>query len=349
MRIDNLTSGPVDRSRPSILTYKMVRGELSGLLFTNSTTFHEKDSLTVKLRHSGGMMTIVDRVSLLLLAELTDLKNGLTTTGTADYEGDADKSGNDTSDGGYVSVNQGKHFYQNALYVTLGHITLTGREELEIIVESAQQSAVTAGVNGGAFPQGVVKISAVKLKSRVETILTYDVSSDLEAQQSGIREIYLVGKNNVSLFNRVQNGTLYTLPVCQDITVKLGVDGDDSENDLESYSAMTAIFGQSTYASGSLIRVFQDLESLPASVYIKVFGADKGNAEILYIRETVVPHMVGQGLIAAVETEQKRVEQLESNDPEKARALVQAGVIAPSATLAAAKDNFVPAVATPTK
>ena len=112
-----------------------------------------------------------------------------------------------------------------------------------------------------------------------------------------MREIYLVGVNNVSFFKNAVAGAIYGVPQCADITVKLGVDGDDSENDLESYAAMTAITGQLSYQPSGLIRVFQDLESLPASVYIKVFGSDKAGAEILYIRETTVPHMVGQSIL----------------------------------------------------
>ena len=347
MRIDNLTTGSVDRSRPTQVQYKMVRGELTALLITNSTTFHWKDQITVKLRHSGGLLTVVDRVSAFLLATLTDLKQGMPTTGTPNYVGTAD--GEDNDDGGYVQINQGVKFFQNAILLPLGHITLTGKEELEIIVESAQQTVFDPTINGGVAPTGVVKISSVKNKSRVDTILCYDQSADLEATQSSVREIYLVGVNNVSFFKNAVAGAIYGVPQCADITVKLGVDGDDSENDLESYAAMTAITGQLSYQPSGLIRVFQDLESLPASVYIKVFGSDKAGAEILYIRETTVPHMVGQSILKGVDTEQKRIEVLEANEPDKARALQQAGVIAASADLAKAKDNFVPAVATPTK
>lgn len=347
MRIDLLKTQSIDRAVSGNVQYQAIRGRFSDLLLINETTWHYKDVITIVLRHEGGKTTIVDRVSALVLATLCDLKRGMTTTGSPDYPGDANGDNNDNN--GYVRVNQGVRFYENAFLLPLGHITLTGSQVLEITIETASMPR-QANPAGGTFdqPKGLVKISTVQYKARVDTLITYDMSRDLEAQQAGIREVYLVGRNNVSMFIN-STDTTYGVPLPMDIQVKIAVDGEDSENSLDSYSAMTAITGQLSAMPSNLIRVFQDLESLPASVYVKVYGEDAAAAELLYLRETSIPHLSGASISTALESETKRVEQLEQNDPARAKQLVQAGVIAPSDTLKKLADNFVPAVQAPTK
>jgi hypothetical protein len=351
MRLDLLKTANVDRSTDSSTQYQMVRGRLTDLLLINTTTWHYKDKITIKLRHEGGLRTIVDRVSALVLAQLCDLKQGMTTTGSPNYIGTPD--GNNNENNGLIVVNQGIRFYLNAFTLPLGHITLNGSAQLEITIDSARMDQQTdAAGKAVAQPVGQIKISAIERKTVTDFLLCYDVSNDLEAQQSQIREIYLVGKNNVSFFKdgtTQQNATTYGLPVAKDITIKLGVDGEDSENDIEAYGALTAITGQLTYQPNNIIRLFQDLESLPASVYVKVYGDNASDSAILYIREDQIPHMVAASIYTAVDKEQRRIEVLEQNEPEKARALIQSGKIASSAALAAAKDDFVPAIGVPSK
>ena len=340
MRLDLLKTGDCDRSKAGTTYYAMVRGSLSSLLLINTATWHFKDTITIKLRHEGGLMTIVDRVSALRLAILCDLKQGMPTTGTPDYVGAADGSNDDN--GGYVQINAGVKFYENAFELPLGHISLSGAQQLEITVDTAAGAADS----NGKYATGTVQISSVQRKTRLDTILTYDVSNDLEANQYNVREIYLCGKNNVSFFT-TKAGAPYGLPQANDIRVKLGIDGDDSENSLEAYSALTAITGNLTYMPNSVIRIFQDMDSLPAATYIKVSGNDKGTAEILYVRETQVAHMIGESISSGLDKEIKRVELLENNEPERAAALIQTGTIASSATLKDASDKLIPAVSAP--
>lgn len=345
MRADFLTSEIVDRSRACTLQYKIVRGVVAQLLITNDTTWHYKDRVTVKLRHAGGLMTIVDRVSALYLALLTDLKQGFPTTGTPDYIGDAGADGDNNDNYGFVVENAGIRVVVNTILLPLGQITLTGKDELEITVETAVQQLQG---NATTLPTGRMRLSNVSGRSRVDTILCYDVSGDLESQQGNVREIYALGKQGVSFFNTKTN-SLFSAPSGKDVQIKLSVDGSDSENDIETYGALTAITGQLTSAPNNLIRVFQDFESLPAYVYVKVYGDDKDMTELLYIREQAVPHMIGTSMTEAFDKEQKRIETLEHNEPERARALVQAGKIAPSETIAAVKEDFVSAVPVPAK
>jgi hypothetical protein len=345
MRSDFLNSAVVDRSQFSSLQHKIVRGTISHLLITNSTTWHYKDQITVKLRHAGGMTTIVDRISALTLALLTDLKQGFPTTGTPRAIGDQDVPGENDKNGGYVSIATGVFLSVNAILLPLGHITLTGREELEVIVECAPQTLIAPATS---LPVGRIRLSSLSDRSRVDTIYSYDQSSDLESNQGSVREIYLVGKKGATFFNALPDSA-QTVPLSKAITIKLNVDGDDSETDVETCGALTAITCMLTQAPSSLLLVMRDYESAPANVYLKVYGDDKDMAEVLYVRETPVPHLIGQSMYQGFSKELRRVEAYENSNPEEARALRQTGKIASSETMKDALDSFIPAISAPTR
>jgi hypothetical protein len=345
MRIDHLKSGNIDRSTTGNIQYQMVRGTFSSLLLINTTTWHYKDKITIKLRHEGGIMTIVDRVSAMWLMNLCDLKKGMVTTGSIDFVGTAD--GENNENGGYARANAGVRYYMNAFELPLGHISLSGSQQLEITVETATQAADAQG----NFPIGTISISSIERKTRLDNLLTYDVSSDLEANQGNVREIYLCGKNSDTFFEALagSQGAAYGVPQAKDINIKLSVDGDDSENSIEAYSAITAIDGQLTGMPSNFIRIYQDNEPIPAYIYIKVYGEDSDMAQILYVRETVVPHMLGQSMVSGLDREARRVEVLVNNEPERAAALIQTGRISSPEALKAASDAISPTIALPLK
>lgn len=349
MTIDLQKSQTVDRGIGGQVFHQIIRGRLTELLLVNATTWHFKDLLTVKLRHEGGTETLVDRVSLLRLAQLCDLKNGLPTTGSPNYPGEPDGTNPDRN--GLVTINQGISIFVTALTIPLGHITLAGGQVLEVTIDVAPLEA-QPNPNGGFLPpqRGKVEILSVARKAKLDTLITYEVTRDLESEQPNVREVYLCGRNNISLFNNApQASGVYGLPDPMDVQVKIKGDMGDTEAGLNAYSAVTFIYGQITNPSGNLIRLFQDFESLPASIYIKVYGEDAEKSEVLLVCEKSIPHMVTSSLTAQMDVEQKRIENLEQNDPARAKALNQAGVIGKSADIAEAKDNFVSTVPTPTK
>lgn len=351
MRPDLLTTGTIDRNRQCTVQHKMIRGRITSLLLLNSATWHYHDIVTIKLRSSAGMLTVVDRVPALVLADRCDLMKGRPTIGTPAYAGDAPGGiANGRFDGpsGINYTNAGQVFNVDAFELPLGHITLNGDEELEIVVETCPQYTVVGGNTpvAAGTKQGLVQIVAVSDRMRTDYILTYEIVSSLEETHNQVREIMLVGKKHVSL---LRDSSFAGQVAGKDIRVKLKADGEDSETPIEVLSALTAINGDLTTAPNSLIRLFRDMESIPATCYVKVSGSDKDEVELLIIRETQVPHMVAASVVAAVTVEQQRVEKLEINEPEKAAALIQMGKIASSADLQKAKENLVPAVAAPVK
>lgn len=329
MKLDILKTEGVSRSQNQTVQYQLKRGRLSGLLLVSGLTWHYKDFLTVKLRHEGGLVTVVDRVSCFLLAQLCDMKQGRPTTGTPNENQDI--NGDETA--ALITTNPGQLAVINAFYLPLGHITLAGTAELEINIDTAFQAPIAPATT---FQTGTIKIIAVQDAVRADTILTYDRFNDLEATQHNVREMFLVGKNGQSFFN---DGGASTIPVPKDVLVRLDANGETNTVDVECLGAMTAITGELSTSPNALIRAYSENGALPSSVTYRVTGADAGHASLLFVREVNIPHMTSASIVSAMSIEQKKVEQLEQNDPERAKSLMQTGQIRSSETIQAAKES----------
>ena len=337
MKLDLLKAQAVSRALNDSVQYQLKRGRITALLFISSLTWHFKDKITIKLRHEGGLLTVCDRVSAYQLAELCDLKQGRPSTGTSNYA--QDENGDDPA--GYVTTNPGQRSLVNAFTLPIGHLTLDGAAELEVTIDTQQQGAVAPATSPAT---GVIKIVGVQGPRRTDTVLCYDMLNDLESTQHNVREAYLSAVNGISFFPTTGVGTPDGVDIvkAKDIIVRLDSDGEMGETDVETFGAMTAITGELSTAPGGLVRIFQEHGTLPATLGLKVFGSDAAAAQLLFIREVNIPHMTSNSLVQAVAHEQRKVEVLEQNDPERARALIQNGTIKPSEVLQAAKDSIKP-------
>lgn len=339
MKQDILKTASVSRAMNGQVQYQLKRGRISGLLFISGLTWHYKDRITVKLRHEGGLVTVVDRISAFILATLCDLKQGRPSTGTPNETQDI--NGDETS--ALIVVNPGQLAVVNALYLPLGHLTLSGTAELEITIETVAELPIWPAT---VAQVGTIKIVAIQDAVRADTLLTYDQLNDLEATQHNVREMFLVGRNGQSFFN---DGGSSTVPLPMDISVRLDANGETQTTDVECLGAMTAIQGELSTSPNALIRAYQENGALPSTLAYRVTGANASHASLLFVREINIPHMTSQSLVAAMALEQKKVEQLEQNDPERAKSLIQSGVIRPSSVIQDAKESIraiaVPALA----
>jgi hypothetical protein len=180
MRMDLLTTSTVDRRNGGSITYQLERGRLTGLIFTTTSSFHAQDTITLKLRHSGGVLLIADRVSAGMLAFLCDFKRGMPTRGTADTtNGDDDPETSETT----VSS---KLIPVDAFELPVGHITLANA-----------QLEITLNLVKGFGNVETFKIYQMTGDMTTDVIYQYDTSYDLESTHSLVREVYLVSKGQV--------------------------------------------------------------------------------------------------------------------------------------------------------
>ena len=289
-------------------------------------SWHLKDKITVKLRTPEGLITVIDRVSAYVLLTLNDLKQGKPTLGTNNYN-------DDLVPNGVELINPGQSFVANSFMVNLGHLTLDACE-LEIIVETAAQAPVAPATT----PQTcVVKIIAIETAPAADFLMTYNINNDLENTAHQVREMYLVHRDSTTFF-KLEAGT--NAVIGKDIICRLDVDGSTYEVDIETLGAITSITGELSQAPNLLVKAFQETGTIGATVAVKVFGADKDQAQILYVQERIVPSMANNSVHSAIAAEQRKVERLEVREPEQAASLRALGKISSSEVLAAAKANL---------
>lgn len=321
MKPDFLTKKAMTRVNDDSLSYQLKRGRVSSILFHNSMSWHLRDKITIKLRTPEGLITVVDRISAFVLLELCDLKQGKPTAGTNNFN-------DDVVTNGVELINPGQSFVANSFIVPLGHLTLDACE-MEIIVETAADAT---------NPQsGVVTLVSLESAPAADYLMTYNINSDLENTAHQVREMYLVQKDLTTFF-QLAPGT--NAVVGKDILCRLDVDGSTYETDVEILGAITSITGELSQAPNFLVRAFQESGTIGATVAVKVFGADKGEVQILYVQERIVPSMANNSVHSAIAAEQRKVERLEIREPEQAASLRALGKISSSAVLAEAKANL---------
>ena len=323
MRQDILTKQVIDRRNGGTVTYKMERGVAGELLFLISGgSWNYKDIITAKLRHSGGVDVIIDRMPALLLAWLCDTKKGRPSIGTYNSAGVAgEELLNETT------INTGQAFFVNAFKVPLGHITLAdAKSELEITVELAK----------GFGQLSTVKIANVEPKAGPDYLLQYDRSNDLESTHNLVRELWIYGRNGVALFKGF--GTVGQV-LGLDINLMLypSVDGA-YETDVEVLGANTSIDGQLSHSVNNLVCAFQDNDSLPTpSLRVKVSGDDAATCGLFFIKEKMIQAMTSVSTIAQVEKILVKTEAIEKMDSSAAKAYRHAGSTRHSSELAQMK------------
>jgi hypothetical protein len=327
MKLDLLTTQTIDRRNGGTLTYQLERGRVTGLLFATDSSFHATDTITIKLRHAGGVVLIADRVSAGMLAFLCDFKRGMPTRGTADTSpGDDDPLTAETD-------TKAKAFPLDAFELPIGHLTLRDAQ-LEITLNLVKAFGTVQRF----------KIYQVIGEMTTDVIYQYDASNDLESNHHLVREIYLVSKGQVptaalgkySFFNylAVTGAPGGIKSIAKDVNILIDAEGEYFQNDVDGMGAITAIYGNLTGPPSTLLHAYADGDDLPtASMRVKVTGADKDMCYLLVIKELRIAQMAAASNVANAERVIQRTVALEKSNPDQAAAARAAGVTARSADL----------------
>lgn len=331
MKYDLLHEEIIDRRNGGIVNHQLERGRLTGLMFTTTSTFHQKDLLTIKLRKPNGQtIMIADDVSVGDLAQLSDFKRGLITKGMADTP-----DGDDNELTAEVQVRQ-KNYSVDAFELPIGHLTLQD-SQLQITIKVAK-----------AFGN-VCNFKVYRIMGPMDTdvVYQYDTSTDFEAFHAMVREIYLVSRGqqpgqplgNYSFFNYEGYGTPGTpsaglRAVAKDIKIRLEYEGENNTFDVDGMGAATAIFGSFATPPNTLLSVYADGDALPTpKIHVKVSGADAKIGYLLVIKEHRDARMAVASNIANAETQIARTQALEKTNPDQAAAARAAEVTARSSDL----------------
>lgn len=327
MRQDILTKSTINRTQGGSFTYKMERGVAGELLFLISGgSWNYKDIITAKLRHSGGVDVVIDRVPALLLAWMCDTKKGRPSTGTYNTAGEeGEELTQDTI------INAGQPFFVNAFKVNIGHVSLgDAKSELEITVDLAK--AFGGNVN--------IKLANIEPKSGPDFLLQYDKSFDLESTHMMVREMWLYGKTGNSFF--VAGGNNGQV-VGKDIQVDLyPSDSANYSTDVEVLGANTSIDGELSHSVTNLLLAYSDGEALPTpTLRVKVTGEDAAMTGMLFIKEKMIQGLTSVSTIAQLDKTLHKTELIEKMDPWSAKAYRHAGVTHHSSALATLKHQVI--------
>lgn len=328
MRQDLIVEQVIDRRKGGVLTYQLESTRLTDLQFVTTSSFHQADEITIKLRPpGGGIVMIADRLPMRMLGDFCDFKFGRPTRGTADTDpGDDDPlSANTTTSPKVMPL--------DAFKLPLGHITLQGGGQLEITVRIAKAFGTDE----------TFKIYSIAEARTSDVIWLYDANNDLESTHYLVREIYLCSKGQqvgaeLGKYSFFDYETISAAPgyksVQKDVKIQLTAEGETYLNDVDGMGSTTALVGNLTGPPSTFLYVYGDGDALPTSeVKVKVSGRDKDMAYLLVLRE----HRVAQMTVASnIDNAQKlidRTKNLERTAPEQAAAARAADVTTTSQAL----------------
>jgi hypothetical protein len=333
MRPDRISSFRFTRALGAVESSKMQRGRLSHLLFVlTGTTFRKKDRITVKLRYNGGAINVVDRIAASDLLGISDMKYGVPAFGSVFQ---ADQGGTNTTEN--ENNDRTIVYAKNAILLPIGNIFLDDTNaEIEIIFEAAPDTA-------SPDRECHFNCYSIDYSTASNHVLQWDSTHDLEAQHQLVREIYLVANKNESLFpsdSPYGSSTFTDFINHKDINVQMDVDGRTYNMDLLGLGAITSLIGELGSPANNFVRIFQDNDNLPASVWLEVSGDNSADVYIICVKELMLPSLTTVSQHELVGQAQKKMEKLENTNPEAAKAYIASGAAVSSAVLADVKEQL---------
>jgi hypothetical protein len=333
MKIDKLTSFDFVDDKVNNLSYTTSRGNLNGLLITfNSNTVGHLDAirLSVKLRHKKGVNVLISRLKLTELAVISQIKGGFFGTmgaaGTLSHLITALETATTISAASATGLRRRLGTVDSSFFVDLGHITL-GNTEMEITLESDNY--------GGSGDSYLCEVYSYHQRAFPDMYRMYDESYDYEQGHSFVRDVFAV--KDVFIDSGALQDGLETLDV------DFQIDGDRSYLlDLNAAIAATNLFtGLEDSGVSYIAQLFSETDVLPAELTLKATGADKTSIKFILIKEVLVQQNVSTSTVTNLESLTKKVEKLEREFPDMAKAYRHAGLIEKSKDLKDVKEAVV--------
>jgi hypothetical protein len=149
-----------------------------------------------------------------------------------------------------------------------------------------------------------------------------------------------VDKLFIDVDGREENGR--PIDISQyEVNVKITDDESTYLSDIVSLKASTMLFGRYELINESpFALIYKNTTEVPVDVHFKLTGADAQNAIVINKAKRYVQEMTSNSTITELEKLRSRVEKLEREEPETAKALRHAGKITKSEDLAEAEREI---------
>lgn len=297
-------------------------GQLEGLLIVGSAS--GLNSVTVKIRDNKRTFVLANRLTLDFISALSNFENGLQARGHFANQimaliGELDADVDVTISSALMDNFERTFLYKEAMYLPLGHISLGKDKELEVIY------------NHGEATTKQVDIYTVHTTPKPDAYLEYDKTLDLDKSLGMVRQVwYNDGRQLIG-----QDGEFVG-----SINVQLDIEGEKTYLfDQAGMYGMHNVFGQieGRYEE-DYFRIFSETGPLPANLRCKVVTDSSATPHIVYVRE-VIPTSVSLSTVNNLDDLISRIEKLEREEPEVAKAYRHSGAIVKSDDLKEAKAS----------
>jgi uncharacterized protein (UPF0335 family) len=326
VKIDKLFTHGFDRANQSQTSKNFGRGQFNGLFFTYPTGAYKEDRVTIKLRHERGVDVLANRLPIGHIAAISELQGGFVRAGLTETMRLLIGKLVDTSlAGGAADKTIIKKSFSNTMdcfALDLGNITL-GESELEVTLD-------TVGT-GVANPQSI-DVYTYNLGVKPDYLKVYDFSHDLEQGHRLVRDAFLVPRS--------VNDMLYDSDAMSflDLDIQMDTGKYTYLTDLMGVCISTALFSKvEDSIPNDIARLYSETDALPADCYVKITGSDAPKVSLLFIKEKIVPSATSKSTLGNLEALISRIEKLERESPEIAKAYRHAGAIKKSQELKVAK------------
>ena len=216
-----------------------------------------------------------------------------------------------------ISGDQGMH----AVHLDLGSLYLGRQSELEITV------------NFSNFEVGrVFAAYAVSVAKEPDQMYQYDVTADLEATHNNVDAVFLTSADGTNLIEVAADGT--GALISPDLTLQL----EDSDSAwltdiLGLFVSTNVLAGIEGAASSRIFQLYRRPDALPAEVFVKLMGTDTNKVRLIVRRSKFDQRITSDQTVEELTKLRQRVEKIEREQPELAKALRHAGAAVKSEQL----------------
>lgn len=317
MRIDLLKSETL--STGDTLSVDLNQSKVTGLIVTGSIS-NSLTTITVKVREDKNTHVLANRLSFGFIGSLTDQDYGMRTK-TDSIVDVMDALQTDLAEEvTATTINEIERAgaYLPMVYLPLGHLSLSSRKELDVLV------------NYGNAADADVRVYSVHLQEAPDYMLLYDVVNRTTESLDKVRRIFIDTGTGI-----IDDDT----KSISSIDVQLDVDDEKTYLfDAQGMLAAHSLFGRSeTTMEDRYLEIFDaSLSALPSHVRVKMSNYGALSPQIIFIRE-IMTDSTSRSTLSNLDDLIRRVEKLEKHDPESAKAYRHAGYIPKAEDLKEAK------------
>lgn len=314
------------------------RGHVNGLIVSSGWSFNNGDRITVQRRTDRKTHILASAFPMMSLLALSGLENGLNSQASnAVGELVLQLAGEHADATEYKALTEGEYnafisrvgrAHGQYFYIPLGSLYLGKDSELDLEFVFGGSRGANQTIDVYAVRQGDL---------RPDVMLQYVQTTDLERHYANTDGIFVARRDLAPLDQLTMSGGVVN-QVFTDFDVYLEEQGESATLvDSKGVLAATNLFSKSEFTAQShILQIYKSPDGLPRQVFCRISGANQGDIQLTHRLFLYDQPLVSRNTAEELDKLLARVEKLEREQPELAKALRHSGQVAKSEDLAAA-------------